>query len=293
MGIINYTNICVAQCDYCAFYRLPKSPEGYLLNRQQIFDRIDNLAKLGATLIGFNGGFHPQLKISWYSDVFASIREKYQGKIEFYAMTIAELMYAARQSKMSYYDASLELKQNGVRWITGGGAEILTNDFRKRHSAMKYTADDYLFAHEEVIRAGLKSTATMVIGFDETLEERVEHLRCVRQLQDKTDGLFSFLSWTYKPDNTELGGQEISNKEYLRHLAVSRIYLDNVKHIRTSVLTQNENALKGLHFGADDFDLPLEDEVTQKAGAHIEKNIEKVLNFARSQGFEPLHRKTS
>lgn len=290
MGIINYTNICVAQCDYCAFYRLPNSPEGYLLSQKQIFDRIQNLIDHGATLIGFNGGFHPKLHIGWYSDLFVNIRKKFGDKIEFYAMTIAEMMYAARQSKMSYYEACLDLKKNGVRWITGGGSEILTNDFRKRHSAHKFSADEYMFAQEEVIRAGLKTTGTMVIGFDETIDERIEHLYRTRALQDKTNSLFSFLSWTYKPDNTELGGQEISNEEYLRHLAVARIYLDNISFIRTSVLTQNENALRGLHFGANDFDLPLEDEVTEKAGAKIERNIQKVLDFAKQEGFELEYR---
>ena len=207
-----------------------------------------------------------------------------------YALTVAELMYIAKQAKISYFDAAVRMKEAGVRWITGGGSEILTNEFRKRHSPHKYTADDYLQAHEEVIRAGLESTATMVIGFDESIEERVESLRNIRELQDKTQGLFSLLSWTYKPYNTELAGNEISEEEYLRHLAVSRIYMDNIKHIRTSVLTQNNNALRGLKFGADDFDIPLEDEVTEMAGAVIDKNVENILAQARHEGFEPILR---
>ena len=134
----------------------------------------------------------------------------------------------------------------------------------------------------------------MVIGFDETIEERVEHLSRVRALQDRTDGgLFSFLSWSYKPDNTDLGGSELPHEEYWRHLAVSRIFLDNVKHMRTSVLTQNENALKGLHFGADDFDIPFEDEVTQKAGAVINKDLGAIIRQCRAEGFEPEFRRTA
>lgn len=291
MRIINYTNICVALCDYCAFYRLPHSPEGYVLNLKQIFEKIDELKNLGGDLAGFNGGFNPDLKIDWYCDVFSKIRERYGDSIELYGMTVAELMYVAERSSLSFYDAALKLKHSGVRWITGGGSEILTNGFRERHSPHKYTADEYLFAQEEILRAGVNSTATMVIGFDETIDERIEHLRRTRDLQDRTGGkLFSFLTWTYKPDHTQLGGKEVSHEEYLRHLAVCRIYLDNIKHIRTSVLTQNENALRGLNFGADDFDIPLEDEVTEKAGAVINKNFEEILTLARKQGFEPVYR---
>jgi cyclic dehypoxanthinyl futalosine synthase len=131
----------------------------------------------------------------------------------------------------------------------------------------------------------------MVIGFDETLEERLDHLDTIRQFQDEhPDGLFSFLCWTYKPYNNELGGKEVSANEYLRHLALSRIYLDNFKHIRASVLTQNANALRGLKFGANDFDIPWEDEVTQMAGAVIEKDVERVLTYAKNEGFKPIPR---
>ena len=287
MRIINYTNICVALCDYCSFYRLPNSPEGYVLTSQDIFTKIDEILALGGDFVGFNGGHNPKLSLEWYAKLFQSIRQKYGAQVEFYGMTVAELMYIAKHCKVDYFAAATFLKEAGVRWITGGGAEILTNDFRKRHSPLKYTADDYMFAQKEILRAGVRSTATMVIGFDESLEERIEHLHRVRQLQDETQGgLFSFLSWTYKPYGNELGGQEVAHEEYLRHLAVSRIYLDNIKHIRTSVLTQNQNALRGLHYGADDFDVPIEDEVTQKAGATINQDIETVLQQARDEGFE-------
>ncbi len=291
MRIINYTNVCVAKCDYCSFYRLPKSSEGYVLPREQIFAKIDEILALGGDFVGFNGGHNPRLRLPWYEETFAAIRARYGDTIEFYAMTVAEMMYVSKLCKVSYAEACARLKAAGVRWITGGGAEILTNEFRKRHSPLKYTADDYMIAQRAILDAGLKSTATMVIGFDESVAERVEHLRRVRQLQDETDGgLFSFLSWTYKPYGNELGGQELGPEDYLRHLAVSRLYLDNVRHIRTSVLTQNQNALRGLKFGADDFDIPLEDEVTQMAGATINRDIEAVLGQARAEGFEPVYR---
>lgn len=291
MRIINYTNICVALCDYCSFYRLPNSPEGYVLTNNDIFAKIDEILELGGDFVGFNGGHNPKLSLDWYAKLFRSIRQKYEGRVEFYGMTVAELMYIAKHCKVDYFAAATFLKDAGVSWITGGGSEILTNEFRKRHSPLKYTADDYMFAQKEILRAGVNSTATMVIGFDETLEERIEHLRRVRTLQDETNGgLFSFLTWTYKPYGNELGGKEVSHDEYLRHLAVCRIYLDNVKHIRTSVLTQNQNALRGLHYGANDFDVPHEDEVTQKAGATINRDIETVLQQARDEGFQLVFR---
>ena len=177
--------------------------------------------------------------------------------------------------------------------ITGGGSEILTEDFRARHSKFKYTVKEYFEAQGAIVAAGLKTTATMVIGFDESIDERLEHLERTRQFQDETGGLASFLCWTFKPYFTQIGGIEISTAEYLRHLALCRIYLDNVPRIRTSVLTQNQQALGGLSYGADDFDLPIEDEVTQKAGATISLDFEKILNYARELGFEPAYRHVS
>lgn len=294
MRIINYTNVCVAKCDYCSFYRMPKDPDGYLRSKEYIFEKIDELVALGGDMFGFNGGFNPKLKIDYYVDLFGSIRQRYQDTIEFYAMTIVELIYIARISQLTVPEAIAQLKEAGVRWITGGGAEILADSFRLRHSPLKYTVAEYFEAQRQILEAGLKSTATMVIGFDETLEERLDHLESLRNFQDSTEnGLFSFLCWTYKPYNNELGGQEVGATEYLRHLALCRIYLDNFKHIRTSVLTQNANALKGLSYGGNDFDIPWEDEVTQMAGAVIEQDVERVLGYARAEGFKPELRRVA
>jgi cyclic dehypoxanthinyl futalosine synthase len=297
MRIINYTNVCVAQCDYCAFYRLPGQDGGYVLTQAQVFAKLDELVALGGDLAAFNGGFNPHLPIEYYCDLFRSIRERYGDTLEFYALTIAEFMYLADHAKLSYAQAAARFKQAGVRWITGGGSEILTEDFRRRHSKFKYTVAEYFEAQAAIVAAGLRTTATMVIGFDETIDERIEHLERTRQFQDQllldpnqTGGLASFLCWTYKPYFTQMGGIEITTAEYLRHLALSRIYLDNVPRIRTSVLTQNERALEGLLYGADDFDLPIEDEVTQKAGATISLNFERILDVARDLGFDPVYR---
>ncbi|MDQ2834500.1 MAG: radical SAM protein, partial [Acidobacteriota bacterium] len=277
MRIINYTNVCVAQCDYCAFYKLPGQEGGYVMNQEQVFAKLDELLALGGDLAAFNGGFNPHLPLSYYCELFGAIRARYGDALEFYALTIAEFMYLADHAKLSYAEAAARLKAAGVRWITGGGSEILTEDFRARHSKFKYTVAEYFKAQRAIVNAGLKTTATMVIGFDETLEERLEHLERTRQFQDETGGLASFLCWTFKPYFTQIGGIEISTAEYLRHLALSRIYLDNIPRIRTSVLTQNQKALEGLNYGADDFDLPIEDEVTQKAGATISLDFEAIL----------------
>jgi cyclic dehypoxanthinyl futalosine synthase len=290
MRIVNYTNVCVAQCDYCAFYRLPGHPEGYVLSEDQVFAKLDELLALGGDLAAFNGGFNPHLPLDYYCNLFAAIRARYGDRLEFYALTIAEFMYLADHARLDYAETAQRFKKAGVRWITGGGSEILTEDFRRRHSKFKYTVAQYFEAQAAIVDAGLRTTATMVIGFDESIDERIEHLDRTRQFQDRTGGLASFLCWTYKPYFTQIGGIEIATQEYLRHLALSRIYLDNIPRIRTSVLTQNERALEGLLYGADDFDLPIEDEVTQKAGATISLQFDKILSVARDLGFHPTYR---
>jgi cyclic dehypoxanthinyl futalosine synthase len=291
MRIINYTNVCVAQCDYCAFYVLPNQSGGYVLSRDEVFAKIDGLLEVGGDLVGFNGGFNPKLPLDYYCDLFASVRERYGERVEFYALTVAEFVFLADRAGLSYADAAARLRDAGVHWVTGGGSEILTEDFRARHAKFKYTVADYFDAQKAIVEAGLKTTATMVIGFDETLDERLEHLQRTRDFQDETGGLFSFLCWTYKPYGTAFGGREIEPREYWRHIALSRIFLDNVVHIRTSVLTQNEEAFRALDYGADDFDLPIEDEVTQKAGARIELDLEALLEVPRSLGYTVEYRR--
>jgi cyclic dehypoxanthinyl futalosine synthase len=291
MRIINYTNVCVAQCDYCAFYVLPNQEGGYVLSREDVFAKIDELLDFGGDLVGFNGGFNPRLPLDYYCDLFASVRERYGERVEFYALTVAEFVFLADRAGLSYAETAARLRDAGVHWITGGGSEILTEDFRARHAKWKYTVADYLEAQRAIVDSGLRTTATMVIGFDETLEERLEHLQRTRDFQDDAGGLFSFLCWTYKPYGTAFGGREISPQEYWRHIALSRIFLDNVKHIRTSVLTQNEEAFRALDYGADDFDLPIEDEVTQKAGARIDLDLEALRAIPRRLGYEVEYRR--
>jgi cyclic dehypoxanthinyl futalosine synthase len=278
-------------CDYCSFYRLPHDKEGYLLSTDQVCEKINALVKHGGSLVGFNGGFHPKLRIDDYAALFSEVRKRY-ADLEFYEMTVAEFMFSCKVSKISYDDGARKLAESGTKWVTGGGAEILDNSFRKRHSPGKFTVEDYYDAQEAILRSGMGSTATMVIGFDESLDERLNHLESLRNFQDRVGGsLASFLCWTYKPWNNALGGQEVSTEEYLRWLAISRIYLHNFRNIRTSVLTKNEEALQGLLFGANDFDLPTEDEVTQKAGATISHDFDRILAAAKQISVKTVKRR--
>jgi cyclic dehypoxanthinyl futalosine synthase len=296
MRIVNYTNVCVAQCDYCAFYVLPSAEGGYVLSRDDVFAKIDELEQLGGDLVAFNGGFNPALPLDYYADLFRAVRERYGERIEFYALTIAEFLFLADRAGLSHAEAAARLRDAGVYWVTGGGSEILTEDFRTRHARFKYTVREYFEAQRAIVESGMRTTATMVIGFDETFDERLEHLQRTRDFQDRCladafEGVFSFLCWTYKPYGTALGGQEIGAREYHRHIALSRIFLDNVKHVRTSVLTQNEDAFLALDFGADDFDLPIEDEVTQKAGARIDLDLGGLLEIPRRLGYTVAYRR--
>jgi cyclic dehypoxanthinyl futalosine synthase len=291
MRIINYTNVCVAQCDYCAFYVLPNQGGGYVLSREQVFAKIDELVELGGDLVAFNGGFNPRLPLDYYCDLFASVRDRYGERVEFYALTVAEFVFLADRAGLTFAETAARLRDAGVHWVTGGGSEVLTEDFRARHAKWKYTVADYFEAQRAIVESGMRTTATMVIGFDETLDERLEHLQRTRDFQDETGGLFSFLCWTYKPYGTAFGGREIPAPEYWRWIALSRVYLDNVPHVRTSVLTQNEDAFRALDYGADDFDLPIEDEVTQKAGARIDLDLEGLLAIPRGMGYTVEYRR--
>ena len=288
MAIINYTNICVANCDFCAFFRFPHQEGTYLLTTAEVLERVEHFRRLDATLIAFNGGFNPQLRLDHYARLFEKLHETYGTELTFFEMTVAEFMFACKISKVSYEEGARQLRDAGTGWITGGGAEVLTDSFRQRHSRGKYTVSDYYEAQQAILAAGIGSTATMVIGFDETLAERLDHLAQLRDFQTaQGNALTSFLCWTYKPEHNQLGGEEIDVASYWRWLAICRIFLDNFVHIRTSVLTQNDQALRGLDFGANDFDVPLEDEVTRLAGATIADDYRATLAAAHRLGYQP------
>ncbi len=291
MRIVSYTNVCVANCSYCAFYRRPNDPEGYVLSHEEIFKKIDSLLEARGSLVAMEGGFHPKLKIDHYENLFRAVRARYGDAIEIYGPTIVEVIFIARSSRISLEEALVRLQNAGLRWIPGGGAEILTDAWRQKLSPLKYSVQEYLDGMELAQSLGLGTTATMVIGFGESWEDRLEHLEHLRHLQNKTGGFTSFLLWTYQSDNTALGGSRISNEEYLKAIAISRLYLDNIPIIRASFLTQGDQGPLALKWGASDFDVVLEDQVTQLAGAKIESNVEKVLDWVRGAGIEPQKRK--
>lgn len=290
MRIVSYTNICVADCKYCAFYRRPGSPEGYVLSHEQIFEKVDKLLAKGGSLVAMEGGFNPELKIEHYETLFRAVRKRYKNQIEIYGPTPVEILFIARNSKITVEKALEKLREAGLNWIPGGGAEILTKEWRRKLSPKKYSVEQYLETVETAQKMGFGTTATMVIGFGEPFEARMEHLKQLRDLQDKTGGFTSFLCWTYKTENTALGGKETNNDDYLRTVAVARLYLDNIQRIRASLLTQGEKGAKALLYGADDFDIALEDQVTQKAGVQIEKSVERVLTWVKTQGLMPIKR---
>lgn len=290
MRIVSLTNVCVADCSYCAFYRRPGDKDAYVLTQDQIFSKVDELVERSGTMVAMEGGFHPKLKVEHYETLFRAMRARYGDRIEIYGPTIVEAIWIAKSSKISLEDCLRRLMAAGLRWIPGGGAEILTDEWRKKLSPNKYSVADYIEGMRTAQRLGMGTTATMVIGFGEPYDARVEHLRHIRDLQDETGRFASFLLWTYQSQNTALGGAVTSNEDYLRTVAIARLYLDNISHIRASVLTQGPGGPEALLYGANDFDIPLEDQVTQLAGATIENNINRVLGWVRERGLTPTPR---
>ncbi len=294
MRIINYTNVCVAQCDYCAFYKLPGQEGGYVLSQEQVFAKLDELLALGGDLAAFNGGFNPHLPLDYYCDLFSAIRASLRRRLEFYALTIAEFMYLADHAK-------LELRRSRRALQSRRRALDHRRRLRDPHRRLPPPPQQVQIHRRRILRRPARPRRSRPAHLRHHGHRlRRDHRRAHRAPRPhprlpgpsgrNPDGLASFLCWTYKPYFTQLGGIEVTTSEYLRHLALSRIYLDNIPRIRTSVLTQNERALEGLLYGADDFDLPIEDEVTQKAGATISLNFERLLDHARKLGFTPEYR---
>ncbi len=267
MRIVSYTNVCVADCGYCAFYRRPNDAEGYVLSDGQIFEKIDELLAAGGALVAMEGGFNPKLRIDHYENLFRSVRKRYGESVEIYGPTIVEVIFIARSSRISLEEALIRLKESGLRWIPGGGAEILTDEWRRKLSPKKYSVKEYLDGMQTAQKVGLGTTATMVIGFGESWEDRIEHLSHIRALQDETGGFASFLLWTYQPDNTAWQGERVSNDDYLKAVAASRLFLDNIPVVRASFLTQNGLGPDSLNWGAQDFDIALGDQVHEPPGA--------------------------
>ncbi len=292
---VSYTNVCIAYCKFCAFYRPPGSEQGYTLSKQELFQKIEETIALGGTGILMQGGLNPYLKIDFYEDLLRSIKQRYA--IHLHCFSPAEIIHIAKVSKLSVREVIRRLKAAGLDSIPGGGGEILHDDIRRRINR-RLTSDEWLNAMRIAHQEGLPTTATMVIGLGETAWHRAIHLERLRALQDETGGFTAFIHWVYQPDHTELGKNgwpKASAAEYLKMLAVARLYLDNIPHLQTSWLTVGyETAQKGLHCGADDFgSIIIEENVVTAAGIpRIYPTEQKVRRLIQEAGFQPRQRDT-
>lgn len=289
---INYSNVCVSECKFCAFYRRQSDPDAYVLPDEVILEKIKETAAAGGTQVMLQGGLHPDLDFSYYLHLLTMIKEKFN--ITIHSFSPAEILHMSQKAGLSLTDTLRELKAAGLDSLPGGGAEILVDRVRKRVSPKKISAGDWLRVMECAHSIGMESTATMVIGMGETMEERIAHMEKVRALQDRTGGFRAFITWTYQPGNTELGGTKIASWEYLKTLAVTRLYLDNIPHIQGSWVTQGQRIGQvTLAFGADDLgSIMLEENVVRAAGTAYQMSVERMAAMIREAGFTPAQRDT-
>ena len=279
---VNYTNVCVARCSFCAFYRPVGSSEGYVLGFEEIFRKIDETIALGGGQLLLQGGHNPDLPLEWYEDLFKAVKQKYTA-FRLHALSPPEVIHLSRMSRLPVPQVIDRLITAGLDSIPGGGAEILVDRVRKLLNCYgKATADEWLDVMRHAHRAGLRTTATMMYGTVETVEERLEHLLRLRDLQDEMGGFTAFIAWSYQPDHTELGGAEATGVEYLRTLATARLVLDNFDNLQASWVTQGGKVGQlSLAFGANDMgSVMIEENVVRAAGAaYCMDEIEIVRNI--------------
>jgi cyclic dehypoxanthinyl futalosine synthase len=295
---INYTNICVSRCKFCAFWR--NSEEGYVLSKEELARKVRETVEAGGTQILLQGGLHPDLRLDFYIDLVRFIKGNFS--IHVHAFSPPEIIHFARLNAMPVRQVIAELREAGLDSIPGGGAEILSDSVRSHVSPHKCTADEWTAVMREAHLLGMRTTATMMFGHAESLFERVEHLRRIRDLQDETKGFTAFIPWTFQPGNTALaaeaadesGKTSVGGFEYLRTLAVSRLYLDNVPNIQASWVTQGlKIAQLALFFGANDMGgTMMEENVVRAAGVNFRANSAEILYVIKSAGFTPARRDT-
>ncbi|MGH9464859.1 MAG: cyclic dehypoxanthinyl futalosine synthase [Thermoanaerobaculia bacterium] len=290
---INYTNVCVYRCRFCAFYREPGDAEGYLLPFEEIGRKIEETLALNGTGILMQGGVHPDLPIGYYEDLLRYIRGSYP-ELHVHAFSPPEIKFIARKERLSFFEVIARLKRAGLMSIPGGGAEILNDAVRQEVLAYpKCSAEEWIDVMRQAHANGLRTSATMMYGMGEPLAARVEHLQRVRDLQDETGGFTAFISWTFQHEHTEM--QEVPETfahEYLRVLAVSRLFLDNVAHFQTSWVTQGKKIGQlGLAFGADDMgSIMIEENVVSAAGTSFRMSQDEMEHLIAAAGYEPRQR---
>jgi cyclic dehypoxanthinyl futalosine synthase len=323
---INYTNVCINKCRFCAFYRDPDSPEAYILKEEQLFEKIRETIHQGGTQILIQGGLHPALDLSFYTEMLKSIKKRFD--INVHGFSPPEISYIAGKSGLTLRETLLILKDAGLDSIPGGGAEILSDRVRAVLSPKKIRSSEWLEVMEEAHGVGIKSTATMMFGSIEGEEDIVEHLDAIRALQDRTGGFTAFIPWSFQPGNTEIASQKPDKNpqpatrnsgvrsqesearsrietrnpqlitatavDYLRILSLSRLYLDNIRNIQASWVTQGlKMAQAALRFGANDFgSTMIEENVVKAAGVSYRVTREDIINSIRQTGFRPAQRDT-
>lgn len=297
---INYTNVCDVYCRFCAFYRRPGSKEGYVLPDEVIFQKIKETQEVGGTEILMQGGVNPNLPFSYYTDLLKGIKERFPD-ITMHSFSPAEIHKMKEKSGLSMEETIRAIHEAGLDSLPGGGGEILDDRTRRKISRLKGSWRDWMDVMQTAHKVGMNTTATMVIGFGELMEERALHLLRVRDAQDEcienkynSEGFLAFIPWTFQPDNTNLKKERQTPEEYLKTVAISRLVLDNIKHIQSSWVTMGpEVGKKSLYYGCDDFgSTMIEENVVSAAGATHKVNIESILQLIRETGHIPAQRNT-
>lgn len=296
---INYTNICTSGCKFCAFYREVKHSDGYIITQDSLLKKIEETLALGGRQILMQGGLHPSLKMDFYIDILKLIKKNYD--IHIHAFSPPEIVHFSQVQGISIQDVIRKLKEAGLDSIPGGGAEILVDRCRNFLSPHKCTAQEWLYVMREAHKLGMRTTATMMFGHIETLEERIEHLEKIRRLQDETGGFTAFIAWTFQPRNTELdktlhsslmGMGSIGSYDYLRTIAIARLYLDNIANIQASWVTQGAKiAQLSLKFGANDMgSTMIEENVVRAAGVSYRMSKEEIEFLIMDLGYKAVQR---
>ena len=289
---INYTNICTAVCDFCAFYRGPKDSEGYVLDRNILLKKIEETVAIGGDQILLQGGMHPTLPIEWYEELLRDIKSQYP-EVNVHGFSPPELFHLTKVTKLPLLEILERLAAAGLGSLPGGGGEILVDRVRKAMTRGKVLSDDWLDVNRKWHSLGGRSTATMMYGHIETLAERIEHLDRLRELQDETGGFTAFICWSFQPDNTEMAHiPPTGSFEYLKTQAVARLYLDNIPNIQSSWVTQGRDIGQlALLFGANDMgSLMLEENVVSAAGTVHHLTLDQMRSAISELGWEPRRR---
>ena len=296
---INYTNFCTEYCNFCAFYRPLKGPrakEGYILDFETIYAKIAETVEMGGTGVLMQGGIHPDLKIDWFEGLFRGIKRRFP-QIWLHCLSASEVLAIAEYSGLDLRTTIARLREAGLDSIPGGGAEILDDEVRFRIARLKCRTEDWVSVHRTAHELGMRTTATMMFGVGESFEQRVNHFEVIRRLQEETGGFTAFIPWSFQPKHTALGGRgwdEATSVEYLKVLAISRLYLDNIENVQASWVTQGLKVLElGLHFGGNDVgSVMLEENVVRAAGTSNCTTEEELRRIIRDAGFKPVQRDT-